>query len=147
MKANRSLRASSLFYLVVGSVDELGLECVPEAFHRRVVELGAEGFASVLRPAILSVGKTFGTAGGLILRRLWRIGFLTPSSLFAVEQAALLDGLSFDAFTLKQDGLSFPEIDIGRRQVVDALVISPVIVVFDEGRGEGALGELAPAAK
>ena len=48
-------------------------------------------------------------------------------------QAPLLDGPSFDPFSFQQDGLPSPEIDIGGREVTQALVITAVIVVLDEG--------------
>src|ERR1700732_4132799 len=50
-----------------------------------------------------------------------------------VQQAAVGDGLSFDPFPFDQNGLAPPEVDVGGRQVGDALVISQVIVVGDEG--------------
>jgi hypothetical protein len=48
-------------------------------------------------------------------------------------QAAVCDGVAFDAFSFSADRLSPAEVDIGRCEVVDALVITDVIVVFDEG--------------
>jgi len=50
-----------------------------------------------------------------------------------VDQAALLDGLSLDAFAVEQDGLAAAEMDVGRGQVAQALVVTLVIVVGDEG--------------
>src|SRR5271169_4063710 len=50
-----------------------------------------------------------------------------------VLQAAVGNGLSFDPFSLCREGLAPPEIDVGGGEVVDALVIAPVIVVGDEG--------------
>src|SRR4029077_12599033 len=50
-----------------------------------------------------------------------------------VQQAAIGDCLSFDPFPFDQNGLAPPEVDVGGRQVADALVISQVIVVGDEG--------------
>src|ERR687891_2750162 len=51
----------------------------------------------------------------------------------AVLQAALLDGVSLDRFSFQQNGPASPEVDVGRRQIVEALVVSAVIVVLDEG--------------
>ena len=51
-----------------------------------------------------------------------------------MQQAAVGDGLSFDPFPFDQNGLAPAEVDVGGRQVGDALVISQVIVVGDEGR-------------
>ena len=48
-------------------------------------------------------------------------------------QATRLDGLLFNPFSLFQNGLSAPEVDVSGRKVLQALVIAPVIVVFDEG--------------
>ena len=47
-------------------------------------------------------------------------------------QAPVLDGLSFDPFPFQQDGLAAPEVDIGGREVIQALVVAPVVVVLDE---------------
>jgi hypothetical protein len=43
----------------------------------------------------------------------------------------------FYTFPFDQNGLAPPEVDVGGRQVGDALVISLVIVVGDEGRDLG----------
>ena len=48
-------------------------------------------------------------------------------------QAAVCDGVAFDAVSLCEHRLSPAEVDIGRREVVDALMIAEVIIVFDEG--------------
>ena len=47
-------------------------------------------------------------------------------------QAPVLDGLSFDPFPFQQDGLAAPGVDIGGREVIQALVVTPVVVVLDE---------------
>ena len=47
-------------------------------------------------------------------------------------QAPIFDGLSFDPFTLLDDGLRPAEVDIGRRDVVQALVVALMVVVLDE---------------
>ena len=52
-----------------------------------------------------------------------------------MKQASHFDGLSFDLFSLLQDGLAAPEVDIGRGEVLQALVISLMIVVVDKGIG------------
>ena len=49
-----------------------------------------------------------------------------------VLQSSLLDGVSFDPFSFQQDGLAASEVDVGRRQVLQALVVAAVIVVIDE---------------
>ena len=48
-------------------------------------------------------------------------------------QAPVLDGLSFDPFPFQQDGLAASEVDIDGREVIQALVVAPVVVVLDEG--------------
>src|SRR5262247_100866 len=50
----------------------------------------------------------------------------------AVVQASAMDGLSFDPFSFQEDGLAAPEVDVGRCQVGDALVVSQMVVVGDE---------------
>src|SRR3954467_7989443 len=52
--------------------------------------------------------------------------------LAAVVQASVLDGLSFDPFSFKQDGLASAEVDVGRGEIGDALVVSKKIIVGDE---------------
>ena len=48
-------------------------------------------------------------------------------------QATAGDSLSFDPLSFCQDGWSASEVDVGRGEIVDALVVSAVIVVSDEG--------------
>ena len=50
-----------------------------------------------------------------------------------MKQAPMFDGLSFDPFTLLDDGWRPAEVGIGGRHVVQALVVSAVVVVLDEG--------------
>ena len=50
-----------------------------------------------------------------------------------MQQASACDGLPFDRFPLSEDCLAAPEVDVGRRQVAQALVAAQVIVVGDEG--------------
>src|SRR5262249_45089505 len=49
-----------------------------------------------------------------------------------MQAASLLDGFSFDVFPPFENDLAAPEVDVSRRQVVQALVVSTVIVVADE---------------
>ena len=51
----------------------------------------------------------------------------------AVLQAPMFDGLSFDPFALFDDGCGPAEVGVGRRHVVEALVVAAVVVVLDEG--------------
>ena len=48
-------------------------------------------------------------------------------------QASVCDGGTLDALTLGKDRLGPAEVNVGRGEVVDALVIAGVVVVFDEG--------------
>ena len=48
-------------------------------------------------------------------------------------QAAVCDGCTLDVFTLGKDYLGPVEVYVGRREVVQALVIADVVVVLDEG--------------
>ena len=54
-------------------------------------------------------------------------------------QATVCDGVAFDALTLGQDFRGSAEVDVSRGQIVDALVIADMIVMFDEG-GDLPLG-------
>ena len=47
-------------------------------------------------------------------------------------QSSFANGIAFDPFSLQQDGLASPEVDIGGGEVVQALVVAAVIVVLDE---------------
>ena len=50
-----------------------------------------------------------------------------------MKQASRFDGLPFDAFSFLQDGLTAPEVDVGWRKILQALVIATMVVVIDEG--------------
>ena len=54
-----------------------------------------------------------------------------------VQQAALQDGLALDALPLEQDRLAAAEVDVGRGQVLQALVGAAVVVVLDESGDPG----------
>ena len=51
-----------------------------------------------------------------------------------VVQAAVSDGVSFDPFAFEQDGLAASEVDVGGREIVEALVVSAMVVMLDESR-------------
>lgn len=57
---------------------------------------------------------------------------LILSGELAVLHAPMFDGLSFDSFALFDDGFGPAEVGVGRRHVVQALVITLVVVVLDE---------------
>ena len=50
-----------------------------------------------------------------------------------MAQAPLEHGFAFDLLSLFQDLLIAPEVDIGGRQVAEALVVALVVVIVDEG--------------
>ncbi len=49
-----------------------------------------------------------------------------------MQQAPLIDGVAFDPFSCLQDGLAASEVDVGRGEIAEALMVAPVIVVIDE---------------
>ena len=51
----------------------------------------------------------------------------------AALQAPMFDGLSFNPFTLLDDGFGPAELGIGGRDVIQALMIALLVVVLDEG--------------
>ncbi len=48
-------------------------------------------------------------------------------------QASLLDGLALDPFAFGEDGLPAATVDVGGRQVAEALMIAGLVVMLDEG--------------
>src|SRR5215510_11514717 len=54
--------------------------------------------------------------------------------LQAVLQAAIGNGLLFDPLSFGQDRRTAPTVDVGGSEIVDALVVSAVVVVVDESR-------------
>ncbi len=52
-------------------------------------------------------------------------------------QASLVDGVAFNPFSLQQNGLTASEVDVGRSEIVEALVIAPMVVALDEGGNLG----------
>ena len=48
-------------------------------------------------------------------------------------QASGLERFALNALTLGEDCLSPPKVDIGRGQIIEALVITGVVVVLDKG--------------
>jgi hypothetical protein len=55
------------------------------------------------------------------------------SGFQAVLQLSLFDGVAFDPFPFQENGLAYTEVDVRRRQVLQAFVVA-VIVVLDEAR-------------
>ena len=62
-----------------------------------------------------------------------------------VLQATVCDCLSFDPFAFEEDGLSPSEVDVGRREIGQALVVSRMVVLRHEGRA-AALARLTEEA-
>ena len=52
-------------------------------------------------------------------------------------QSSLFDGVAFDPFSLQKDGRGSAEVDVGRCQVLQTFMVTPVIVVVDEARDLG----------
>jgi hypothetical protein len=52
-------------------------------------------------------------------------------------QSSQFDGVAFDPFSFQKDGLASAEVDVGRCQVLQAFMVTPVIVVLDEARDLG----------
>ena len=75
----------------------------------------------------------FGTDGGVIQERAWLIWFVWLCVGFAVRQASRFDGLLFDPFPLLRNGLARSKADAGRGEVLQVLVIAPMVVMLDEG--------------
>src|ERR1700730_16150548 len=85
------------------------------------------------REFTLSVVRVFETTSRVKIREALAIGLVISGSLQPVAQATVGDGLSFDPFSFCQDGGPAPEGDVSGGEIVDALVVAAVIVVFDEG--------------
>ena len=49
-------------------------------------------------------------------------------------QATIGDCLSFDPFTFEEDGLGSSEVDVGRHEIAQALVIAGMVVMSHESR-------------
>ena len=67
------------------------------------------------------------------LESIWLIWFEgSGCDCLLMQAASLLDRLSFDGFPPFKYSRSSAEVDVSRRQVVQALVVSTVVVVADE---------------
>ena len=65
--------------------------------------------------------------------RFWLIRGQSLSGLQSVLQATVCAGSKFYVSAFCEDRRGPAEVDVGRRQVVDALMVVDVIVVLDEG--------------
>jgi hypothetical protein len=54
------------------------------------------------------------------------------SGLAAMVKTSILNGLSFDPFSFKQDGLASSKVHIGGSEIGDAFVVSQMIIARDE---------------
>jgi hypothetical protein len=54
-----------------------------------------------------------------------------------VQQAAALDGLRLDAFTFEQDCVFPAKVDVGRGEMIRALVRAVMVVLLNERRDLG----------
>ena len=54
-----------------------------------------------------------------------------------VLQAAVQEGLSLDTLAFDPDGATTSRVDVDGREIVQALVVAPGVVVVDEGRDLG----------
>ena len=63
---------------------------------------------------------------------LWRIIGLSLSNGSGVLQAPSFEGPPFDFLPVQQDGPPAPEVDVGRREVFQALMVAPIIVMTDK---------------
>src|SRR3546814_7213460 len=59
------------------------------------------------------------------------VGLILSGEL-AVQQAPMFDGLPFDPFALFDDGIGPAEVGVGGRHVVQALVVTSVVIMLDE---------------
>ena len=81
----------------------------------------------------LYVVRAFRTVGLAIQENVWLIWFEgSGCNCLLMQAASLLDGFSFDLFPPFENDLAAPKVDVSRRQVVQALVVSTVVVVPDE---------------
>ena len=70
--------------------------------------------------------------------------------LSVVQQAAVLDGLPFDPFSLQNDVLTSPEVEVGGSKIANAFVIALMIIILNEGLDLDCLEKIkrqAPKAK
>src|SRR5215470_17966015 len=89
--------------------------------------------STAVADAELYVVRAFRTVGLAIQENVWLIWFEgSGCDCLLMQAASLLDGFSFDLFPPFENDLAAPEVDVSRRQVVQALVVSTVVVVADE---------------
>src|SRR5215213_6808411 len=63
------------------------------------------------------------------LARGWRL-----CGLGMMLQVVMGDNLAFDPFAFEENGLAAPDVDVGRGEIAEALMVAAMIVVLDEGR-------------
>ena len=78
--------------------------------------------------------QSFWDSGPGKIREVLAHRSVMSGGLQSVLQVTIGNGLSLDPFSFCQDGRASPEVDVGRGKIVDALVVTAVVVVGDEGR-------------
>lgn len=81
----------------------------------------------------MSVVGAFGTNRGVNWRSAGLVFICVLGGEPAMLQAPMFDGLSLDPFALFDDGWGPDEVAISGRYVVQALVVSAMVLVLDKG--------------
>ena len=89
-----------------------------------------DGFRSI-------VGETSGPSSSKRDRRAFSLSeclliIIILRAVPLIVQSTFRDDLSFDPFSFRQNRIFTPEVDVSRGQVLQALMVSPTIVVIDE---------------
>ena len=80
--------------------------------------------STAVADAELYVVRAFRTVGLAIQENVWLIWFEgSGCDCLLMQAASLLDGFSFDLLPPFEKDLAAPEVDVSRRQVVQALVV------------------------
>src|SRR5215467_6024253 len=78
------------------------------------------------------VVRAFRTVGLAIQENVWLIWFEgSGCDCLLMQAASLLDGFSFDLLPPFENDLAAPEVDVSRRQVVQALVVELLDALFE----------------
>jgi len=101
--------------------------------------------SALLSPRGVSVARTFGTDRGVDERSAGLVWGLFLGGELAVLQAPMFDGLSFDPFSLLDDGCRPAEVGVGGCHIAQRFVVTLVVVVFGEGLDLGL--KVAPGRK
>src|SRR5918911_241692 len=110
---------------------------VPRGPNESVLKLYAAELAA--EEAYIVRRQSFWDNGLAKLREALAHRCRVSGSLQSMLQAAVGHSLSLDPLSLCQDGGPAPEVDVGWGEIVDALVITAVGVVVEEGGGLGVV--------